>query len=553
MTSADYQLRYQIYGQQGSLWERQVTDGARVQIRKIVQEAGNAGALTEIDHAVTSLSRGSRALVEDEFFRFSDGDFAVIGPDLNRYEHSEVTLSDGTRLHIAYRPDTSSRSSKAYLTRLSTLTDDFVDSINSESVSFDTTRNWYLVPVPSNITPLVVEGAGEDVHLVNGIDFISRTGYIAMTDNPADVLPSGMVKVTSCYKSTAAPNSFVLAAPDDRKSSKYLAEYSYKSQSLLAFKRAAAEYAGLYVFEDADAVLSATQVSDTSWIYNMASAGAVAITYPHTPLTAGQTVEPGYIISAGFEIVSSPRAGSAALSEAFYDAAWGVPVSLDGVLPVIGLSWDGFSAVEVESVESDPTTGKPHLRLVVDGEMEILERWWDIQKDTESRSGTFLFDELGSPALPTTVDLWELLESFYGSQLVLVMVADHTPKINVRLERFLRESHPSSCVLLLSTQADVPDGAVRDINGIPILDSDGNYVGGDSDTGGGDSTGGGEVVTENTCGVYYGSGDDVIIFDGGELYYGDCVSSPTVTDGSTLYYGDYTLSYGDFGLAYEED
>jgi hypothetical protein len=91
-----------------------------------------------------------------------------------------------------------------------------------------------------------------------------------------------------------------------------------------------------------------------------------------------------------------------------------------------------------------------------------------------------LYDQIGSPA---QVDLWDILENFYGLQLVLVLAEPHSPTIDSRLKRFLQEFHPASSTLLLGLKTVLPlDPVLTDEYGNllvaedNVVDDDGNLL-----------------------------------------------------------------------------
>lgn len=484
---ADYELRHSLHGRQGSMWELQVDDRTRDILRAIVTEAGNSTAVAHIDVAAASVLNQQTMLVEDCFFNFSDGDFAVVGRLQREYAHRQITRADGTRLYVGYRSGTGTYGSSAAASILARLPEDFIHRINRDMAATvpaidDYTRDWYLIPTPVNLLPIVIQGREAGDYLIQGIDFLAFEGYIAMVDDPAVALRPGMVKINSAYMRVAPANSFVLAASDMCRSQKWLAAYNRKTQSLEAFRRAAAEFAGLYVFSDADVVLSAFNVGGHSErdsggrVYVMAAAGAVTIRYPHTALTVGQTVDAGYVICGRFEVVCSKRPGAEDANRIAFMRGPAAPICLNGILPVAGLTWSGIGDLPIDSVESDPESDKPHLRLRFDGSTSAKEKYWSFSALHERATGVFLYDELGEPSLPTSVDFWALLRTFYGSQLALAIASDHGPKINSLLWKFLFEHHPRSCNIIVSLDLGTASALTYGPVGEPLVDEHGNYI-----------------------------------------------------------------------------
>lgn len=474
---ADYELRHKLYGRQGSLWERQVDDVTRGRIRTIVSEAGHASTLATLDRVAAGAVNEDRVLVEDTFFRFVDGDFAVVGRRQHDYNHRSVVMSDGSRVYVGYRAGTGSYSTSPIPTPLANVSDAFLNYIDGARVGInvDTTRDWYLVPIPASLRPIVIQGKNFGEYLIQGVDFLAFDGYIALTDSPTEVLPLGLVKVNSAYRKVSSPNNFVLAAPAQRTGNKWMAEYAYKTQSAEAFRRAAAEYAGLYVFDEADVVLGVYDMGGDARTYNMAVAGVLEITYPHIPLTLRQTVESGFILCRRFDLVMSRHlAADNALKNAA--SGWEHPFTLDGVLPVNGLTWDG-AAITIEAGATDPGTGKVHARMMFEGAQGALAALWRLTAAQELATGVFLVDTpLLSGGFPCVVDGWDLFQTFYGSQLLLAIAENHSPVINSRLWRFLSEHHPNSCNLLLSIDLSTVTAPAVGGNGEPLVGEDGNYI-----------------------------------------------------------------------------
>lgn len=457
------------------MWEQQVDAETRTRIRRIVKEAGNVPTLTELDQISAAATDSGQVIVEDQFFRFMDGNFAIIGQNFSEYAHHYGILDDGTRIHVAYRTGIASSSPDPLPTRLARISSYFIRAINQNPALMDPSQDWYLVPIPTDLVPLVIEGKGAGDFLVSGIDFVTHPGFIAMRESPADMLPTGLVRINSAYKKVQSPDAYVLSAHSDKQPGRWVSDYTYKSQSLESFRRAAAEFAGLYVFQKSDVVMQVQEITADFTIYNMAIAGPVEIEYPHVKLQPAQKVDPGYVISNKFEVVATPYGSTANIKKAVAEG-WNDPISLNGILPVNGLTWDGHSQVVIDTVATDPASGTPHVRLQFDGPVGVQERFWEFSRLHEQQTQVFLYDELGSPSLPATVDLWDLLETFYGSQLILAISEDHGPKINTRLQRFLFEHHPKSCNLLFSIDLNAPYNLVYDDQGVPLLDEHGLYL-----------------------------------------------------------------------------
>jgi len=476
MSKIDYQLKHQIYGRNGSLWERQSDPTTQRRVRGIVKQAGNASTLSQLDQIAARSINTDEVLVEDVYFNFIDGNFATVGRYQTDYAHYAKTLPDGSKIYAAYRPLYAGSSQNARANVLAKISRSFVDSIVKDNGQLPADRDWYLIPVPMNMIPIIIEGR-DRLHLTSGIDFLARNGYIATPENPADILPAGVVRVLSAYKKVSVPNSYVLEAPNERRGTKWLSDYTYRTQSALAFTRAAAEYAGMYVFQTPDYIIDVQNPAKDTWVYVCAEAGTVVIRYPHTALKANQPVQPGTIISGRLDILESEY-GSDVESFRESAASWPLPFKLDGLFPVQGITWDGRSMVTVDSVENNPVTGDPVVRLHFDVESSGAQyKLWQWQKYHEINTGTSLYQSLGSPSLPTQIDFWDFLHTFYGAQILLITCDFHGPTITERFRKFVYNERPASTSFVIGINMTPTEQEVElDEEGFPLVDDDGNYV-----------------------------------------------------------------------------
>jgi hypothetical protein len=263
-----------------------------------------------------------------------------------------------------------------------------------------------------------------------------------MRADPARVLPVGLVRVVTAFIKLPQPYSFVLGAPTGRRCSKYLMEYAKKSQSLINYKRAAAEFCGMYVFPEPDIVLSSTDVPGAA-VYVTAAQGALRIDYPHTPIPAGTIVVAGTIISKRFTLVTSKGAST------FDGLDPEVPLSLDGVLPIKGLNFTPGVKVLVEG--SQYTNGKLHVNFKFDGDELALAQLDDMQRMHERDTGNYLSDELLQDGQTSRlVEFGATLDNFYGEQLIVASFEFTNTEMNNLLRKFLVEYKPCNCVVLIA-------------------------------------------------------------------------------------------------------
>ncbi len=437
MKRADYQLRHGMLGKVGSVWSRQVDEATRQQARAVTEVAGCAGILRGLDTLAHYATGAGRTLVDDLHFRFVDGNFAVLGRNMSDYTH----VGDGGAAH----PAVPAMVAVPTPTSIAKLEPEFLSAIVGAEDVLPAGSDWYLIPTPIGVTPVVIESKSGDM-LVSGVDFTAHTGYIATRLSPTTVFPAGLVRIVAAYVDLPQPNSFVLSAPVGRRCSKYLMEYARKTQSLRAFRRAAAEYCGMYVFPEHDIVLG-MRVIPGATVYTTAAAGALRIDYPHMPLPVGHVVSAGTVVGPRLELLTESASSPVSVFSRALDA--GAVVSLDGMLPVKGLLAPNSSSVLLDYVEIDPISGRPHARLHVEGPQPALDALWSKQKRHELATGEFLYDQFfpdgGSQRL---LNFGDIVASYYGTQLTLLLYADLRSDMEALLLRFVSEHKPAGCVML---------------------------------------------------------------------------------------------------------
>lgn len=438
---ADYQLRHQLLGKIGSFWSLQVDDVTKRRVRSLVTTASSSGELQRLD-VVAGTAAGVRSvIVSDVSFDFMDGDFVYVGRDFEAYSRFEAGGLTFVRRDIA-----AGVAPAVHEHKLASVSSEFVAVASGE---FDGSFDCYLVPIPHNLSPIVISSRLPGVFLVAGIDFTCHEGYIAMRDNPAEVLPIGPVTVTTAEMLIGSHNSYPLAAPEVRSGNRRIVDFYRKTQSIRAFRLAAAQYCGLYVFDHADRVLYA-KADGAAMTYILANAGVVSISYPHYKLSVGQNVPAGHVVSLRFDFLEYREHGPGYLTEAAQHN--GAAVSLNFISPVKGIFWSVQEPVLADYVETG-YGGRPHARLHLTAHPESLQEFWDTQKRHELATGQYLSDVLGLTAQNPeveNVDMGQLLESFYGDRLTLIVANELPAEMQRRLQDFLMEHRPTGCALLYS-------------------------------------------------------------------------------------------------------
>lgn len=444
---SDLALDHQALGLLGTFWARQVDADTKAKAGAVATVAGGADSLMKLDVVKSYAANERRTLVRNVELPFVDGDFAVVGTDFEAYTRS-VIIENGSQRLLAYRdPAMPGNTTTAYPHKLSRLPIEFSARLATLPLP-EGDSTWYLLPIPENLSPILIAGSDPSEVLTSGIDFLVRRGYIAMRTNPGEVFKSGYVRVLLAYQNVPPPNSYSLSANDDRFGNKFIAEYFAKSQSLKSFRMAAAEYCGLFVLPEDDLLMQKHDAGEGRIVYVWANLGAVAIDYPHQPLKLGAIYLKGYIVSGRFTLQTLREHGTGFASEKL---RLQVPrVSLDGCLPVKGMSY--LPGVSINFVWVAEGQGQLYLE---ENELGVREQFWEAQRNHELREGVSLADELGltSENSPMLVDFGALLETFYGQRLAILVFDELPAPMGLRLKQFLAQHSPTGCTLLT---AEIP-------------------------------------------------------------------------------------------------
>jgi hypothetical protein len=295
---------------------------------------------------------------------------------------------------------------------------------------------WYAVTFDQNIKPLLLRI--NDSMLVSGIDFVGSYGRLliraAACVNGLPDLITG-VAVAARAKSTTEFMTGLSGRNDS------VVDFLRKGQSILALERAAAQYAGLFVFSDEDEVVDVFAFGGDT-IYTTLKHGQVRIQYTHSRLETGSHVNKGHIIRGRFSI---EQARSAEHIVEFFSAFENV--NLDLVLPHPGLVWDPRRTVDC--VSDSATAGKPHAKLMLSGDEGSLSAWHASQRRAEIAQPSYtLADYVGMTTVGQAiqVDFSEVLWQRYGNMLLLVANADSDRQ--EKLDEFLREHRPTTAFIL---------------------------------------------------------------------------------------------------------
>jgi hypothetical protein len=450
MNNADYQLRHSTLGRHGSFWGYQTDLKTRDMLRELSRTAAIPSRLQHIDAGAAYALGAQKILKEDLVIGFQDGEFAVVGPDMQAYVADDISPGVYTMIRDnAYIGQTNTLTPRPH--RLSAMTQAQVTELSFDVPELTAAGTWYLIPKPADINPISLSTKKPGVNLAYGVDFFTSTNFIITQLPPAEYFESGAIVVSVAEVSLESFESYVSDSPRQKKSRKWVNTYARRAQSPELFRRAAAEFCGLYVLSNDDVLLNTSMLQDGTYIYAFASAGVVHIDYPHTPLAIATTYPAGYVVCDKFELRNSRTHGAGFL------ISTGAPIDLSGLLGLpLQLPSDGLVSYSYAYVSQSLKT---HVRLYMAGTAPDLQMMWSSQMAHEQRTDLFLSTQLGHDnpvtfpsggSFPPVVDFASRLRAFYGDRLTLLVVDGLPDKFRFELHRFLNEHSPVGTVILLA-------------------------------------------------------------------------------------------------------
>jgi len=453
----DYRLKHQMAGRLGTTWSRYVDPASKSKASALASVAASADLVGDINVVAGSAAEVSDVTVKDASFEFLDGNFATIGKGFDDY-----TYTSGV---AGYREAPATEAVGAIPRFLDVATPEFIYLLRSVAAYTTDAQSWYVIPIPTDLKPIMIETLDPDRVLILGVDFEYYPGYIVTNLHPAAYLRSGKVVVPLAKRILTDKNSYVLGGTSGRSGNTFLAEYRFKSQSVGAFKRAAAEHSGMYVFPTNDIILGAYTGRNGAMTYVAAVSGIIDIRYPHYKLTPGSHVEAGRIVSGMFNLLTKPTSGEDMRGEHLSTAT--TAVSLNGVTPATNVVWDPTKTVTVV----DGGSGVSSFDFSGNGAVDLNE-WQALQ---EAKAGS-LATALGE-SLPYEVDFWSILDNFYGEALIVVAAATHGDAIDAKLIRFIQEEKPITSCVISFVDTDRPISYYdTDADGNPYVDEFGNML-----------------------------------------------------------------------------
>lgn len=449
----DRYLQFLIMGRLGSFWGRSVAKESQDQARTIASLAANSKGLAELGKPLSTVTRERRTLSFRRVVPFMDGNFVCVGESFPANNKDSITLTDGRTLQVTKvisRPGgVNSRITSGCDGRLlgEGLEEQMISSADYEA-SADVS-SLFLLPIPKNVYPVLIETTDPARILVSGIDFEVGDGYVVMRESPSALLPSGGFVSSVAIEELPMPYDFLTQVNGATSGSKFVTAYCKGSWSASSFEKAAAQACGLFVVEEVDTLLSSLVLPSGSRRYVFLNAGTVDIDYPHSHLTPGTDYPAGFIVGADFRVVTGSEPGwlrrAAGVSTLLISDA----VSLKGIY----LPSASVSGYYVETGAG----GKPHARLQLIGSEADLRVLWAKQLHHERETGLFLSDVIDmTPSRPrVTVDFHAMLEGFYGNRLLLIKHGLLGADLEYlrRLKEFVSREKPAGAVVLIEDLA----------------------------------------------------------------------------------------------------
>lgn len=456
---ADFQLRHATVSRHGSFWVYQTDLKTRDMLRELSRASSAPSRLQHIDAGGAYALNAQRSIKEGLIIDFTDGHFVTSGTDMQAYVPSRLDESKYPIVHGSpYERSNSSSGLTGTTLRahsLSTLSAAEVTALTADVPQLLRPGVWFLIPKPAEINPITLATVKPGIELVYGIDFFTSKHFIITQLPPAEYFTAGSIVVSVAEVSFESFDAYPSDSPRNKQSRKWTHVYAKRAQSLELFRRAAAEFCGLYVLQDNDVVLNAVGRADGSVVYAFANAGVITVDYAHTPLVTGTAYPTGYVVCDRFEIRTAASHGSDFLTSTGHlvdlSGIFGMPVQMpaDGQVPCSFYYVDHLM--------------RPHLRIKLNGSLEHLSIIWAMQMTHERMHGTNLAEELGNglddkdnfPTEPE-INYAALLTGFYRHRLALLAIDGVPEAFKFELARFMREHAPTGTIVLLADPDAVP-------------------------------------------------------------------------------------------------
>ena len=243
---------------------------------------------------------------------------------------------------------------------------------------------WY-IPM-SDIYPLTIVSPTKG-ELLDTRDFFVDGGRIYFMLRPSDLFEGNQYLVSSGIVDQRGIYRWQLNF-DQLKKNHYVVQFARTQQSIMSFKLAVAQLAGLQIVGQTSELLNKLSGSSSSVSYQFESETLI-VDYSHTELTVGNTYDAGTIIGDGVEIIPADTSDS----RWWRKADWTRGLSLSGITEYPGLHipdedcWAYIADADTGSAEGS----KIHIRMDIPGDGgSDVNTYWDYVHGNETTYGSYL-------------------------------------------------------------------------------------------------------------------------------------------------------------------
>lgn len=246
-------------------------------------------------------------------------------------------------------------------------------------------RPRWLMPVPADIEPIrFLSLKGE---LVCGCDFVCTPGLVHFFEDPTHLFKLPYVTVACAEVRPSTLLGYTLKTDVKGPDMRPVARYFREAQTAATFQAAIACAAGLVVLP-ADSILELVLPLPVGYRYVFKDY-VLEARYPHTALTAGNAYLKDHVVGDHVRVTG----GGHSRPQWYRDLDWSAGLSLDSFSPFKGLTAaDGQRRAYTTDQITD---GKYHVRIQLDGDPAVQEKFWTRVAAAELNTGRYLCDVLG--------------------------------------------------------------------------------------------------------------------------------------------------------------
>lgn len=396
----------------GNFWSRILNPADREMVRHLA----HSGFITGLDDSLSEIAKaalgGGYVLRDSVDIPWQPSNVMTLGPDLQ--ERIVVLWSDADLDGVGgwwavSRPTSFTLGLEDHATIELTLPDSTTIILSSNGceyylfpaegesdglpVSALDMRTKWLVPIPSNIRPQVLEIPGR--FLVAGIDFQWMPGVLVFTENPHALFKDSIVCQSAWVE---VPYMFGYAQGVDglQAPKRAVAHFQQRAQTASTLRAALVELLGRRI-ADTTRWVTSVQAYCTTRVYQLDDGTSLTIEYPHHEYAVGDVITAGTVIGLGIDTWGPNRDDP----NWFAVCPWGDGLPLSVVSPFAAKDlYIPNAPCRFEAYEE--VAGKLHVRPWLPGNQDDshseLERYWAWIKAAEQAQGVYLNDILGLAA-----------------------------------------------------------------------------------------------------------------------------------------------------------